>query len=102
MSAGPTQEDALRSALMRVTGSLGLIIGGAKATGTGHKENYENAVRLLDETFESDPRDALIAEAVAALERIHNRTFIQSSAYAADCTQIAEATLTRLRARLSK
>jgi hypothetical protein len=34
-------------ALLRVTGSLGLIIGGAGANAPGHLENYEYAKRIL-------------------------------------------------------
>lgn len=44
------QETAkLRSALVRTTGSLGLVIKGAKATATGHKENYDHALVVLAE-----------------------------------------------------
>jgi hypothetical protein len=42
--------DKLRSALLRTTGSLGLIIKGAGAHGPGHKENYDHASKVLDET----------------------------------------------------
>lgn len=48
------ENSKLRSALNRVTGSLGLIIGGAGAHGAGHKDNYENAKRVLDETFHDE------------------------------------------------
>lgn len=44
----------LRSALLRTTGSLGLIIGGAGAHGVGHKENYDAAKLVLDETFHDE------------------------------------------------
>lgn len=40
----------LRSALLRVTGSLGLLLRGARADGPGHKDNYEHAMRVLDAT----------------------------------------------------
>lgn len=40
--------DKMRSALLRVTGSLGLIIKGARADAIGHKANYELALALLD------------------------------------------------------
>lgn len=44
------ERDKIRSALLRVTGSLGLIIKGAGASGPGHKDNYEHATAVLDET----------------------------------------------------
>ncbi len=46
--------DEIRSALVSVTGSLGLIIAGAGAHGIGHKENYENARRILDASWPSE------------------------------------------------
>lgn len=48
------ENERLRSALLRVTGSLGLIINGAGASGTGHKENYDHARAVL----EPEPHDA--------------------------------------------
>lgn len=46
----PQDASALRSALLRVTGSLGLIIKGAKPSGAGHLANYEHATAVLDKT----------------------------------------------------
>lgn len=40
----------LRSALMRVTGSLGLVIGGAIPSAQGHVENYKAGKTALDAT----------------------------------------------------
>jgi hypothetical protein len=42
------ETDPLRSSLNRVTGSLGLIINGARADAPGHKANYEHARKVLD------------------------------------------------------
>lgn len=42
------RNDRLRSALLRTTGSLGLIIGGANPKAPGHRENYAHAMALFD------------------------------------------------------
>lgn len=63
-------KERLRSALLRVTGSLGLIIKGAGASGPGHKANYDHAKAVLDETFTGDnpvPTGAEIRSALRVL-----------------------------------
>lgn len=44
----------LRSALVRATGSLGLVIKGASADAPGHKDNYGHARKALAETESDD------------------------------------------------
>lgn len=46
------ENERLRSALRRVTGSLGLILKGAGVGAPGHKDNYDHAVALLDHDSE--------------------------------------------------
>lgn len=45
------ENQKLRTSLLKTTGSLGLIIGGAGAQAIGHKENYALAKKTLEETF---------------------------------------------------
>lgn len=52
----------LRSALVRTTGSLGLIIKGADVNAPGHRENYLHARAVLDGTTPDAITDALSAK----------------------------------------
>lgn len=44
------ERDKLRHALVRVTGSLGLVINGARPQGVGHQENYNYAMQVIEAT----------------------------------------------------
>ncbi len=46
--------DEIRSALVKVTGSLGLVMSGANPQAVGHKENYEEAKRVLAASWPSE------------------------------------------------
>ena len=48
----------LRGTLMRVTGSLGLVLKGAGIAAPAHKENYHAAKKLIEETFSGDREEA--------------------------------------------
>jgi len=48
LAAAKADTEQLRGLLLRVTGSLGLVIGGAKPTAWGHKENFDKASKEIN------------------------------------------------------
>lgn len=58
LAAANEQNARLRGTLMRVTGSLGLVLKGAGIAAPAHKENYDAAKKLIEETFSGDREEA--------------------------------------------
>lgn len=58
LAAANEQNARLRGTLMRVTGSLGLVLKGAGIAAPAHKENYHAAKKLIEETFSGDREEA--------------------------------------------